>query len=411
MKIKVMNLFLSVLLSLSLVACGSPFANKDMSSEQTSNSSLYTVGSESNQNSTSAYSNTQSDTESAQTNADESTEVVITEANNTVQNSNDVQVVKENNKEQVTQAQNNVTQSNSNSSDSNTVIGGSVLLETKQEAATSAPIVGNGNTSSVTVNSVSNNFDFIEASGSFKSYEAYVQYLKNSGATYVSSTEEAIAIIKNAIKTSQYGVNLCFSGNVDTNLLVNALPKDTTLSGYYDINISECEYKSNKFYFGVKFTWWTSPSEEAVVNALVAQVLPSLNQGTTYNKIKNVHDYIANNVNYDEDTLAGLADKYSAYDALIGHSAVCQGYALAFQKFMDAMGIESCIAKGDINVAGASGPHAWNLVKLNGSWYSVDCTWDGQDNTTKYNYFLIGANEYPYGITGGISLAASKYIN
>ena len=356
----------------------------------------------SDQNIIADNSSTQSETESAQ--ANEST-TDATEINSSAHDTNDLQTTKE----QVTQKQNDATTAD-NSATSNTVIN-NVVLDTKQEAATQAPIVGNGNASTVTQATSENGFSFIEASGSFKTWDAYVQNLKSSGATYVSSTAEAVTAINNACKNAQYGINLCFSGNVDIRSLVNALPQDTTLSGYIDVNVSECQYIYNDYYFGVKFTWWTSPAEEVAVDSLVKQMLPSLNQGTTYDKIKKVHDYICDKANYSTATLTFKADDFSAYDALIGKTAVCQGYALAFQKFMDAMGIEAQIAKGEINTPLAKGSHAWNIVKLNGAWYSIDCTWDGQDDTTRQDYFLLGAKEYPYGITGGISLAASRYIN
>ena len=407
MKIKGLNLFLSVILVLSLVACGSPNANKESSSVPSNDySTLYTLDSNSDKSTIADNTSTQLDTESEQ--ANEST-ANATEVNNNAQNSNDLQVAKEvSNKEQVTQAENNDTANNS-TTQSNAVID-NVVLDTKKEAATQAPIVGNGNSSTATQSTSANSFSFIEASGSYKTLDSYMQYLKSSGATYVSSTAEAITAIKNVCKNAQNGINLCFSSNVDIPSLVDALPKDTTLSGYIDVNVSACEYIYNDYYFGAKFTWWTTPSEETAVNSLVAQVLPTLNQGTTYDKIKNVHDYICNTANYSNATLTGAADDFSAYDALIGKLAVCQGYALSFQKFMDAMGIEAQIVKGDIRTPLANGSHAWNIVKLNGAWYSVDCTWDGQDDTTRYDYFLLGAKEYPYGITGGISLAASRYI-
>ena len=405
MKIKGLNLFLSIILVLSLVACGTPNTNKDLSLVQTNSSTLSTTGSKGDQSTIADNTSTQAETERAQSIVDESIENT-TEVNNNTQNS-DLQAAKESNsKEQVTQAQNN----NSVVSNSNTVID-NVVLDSKQEEATKAPIVGNGFNNNATQTNSMNGFSFIESTGSFKNVTAYVQYLKDSGATYVSSTAEAVAAINNVCKTAQSGINLCFSDNVDTTALVNALPKDTSLSGYIDVNVSECEYTYTDYYFGAKFTWWNLASEESAVKSLVDQVLPSLNKGTTYNKITNVHDYICDNVNYCYETLAGTAQNFSSYDALIGHKSVCQGYALAFQKFMDTMGIPCFIAKGNVMVNGSSGPHAWNIVQLDGKWYSVDCTWDGQEDLTKHDYFLLGASEDPHGSSFGISLATSKYIN
>ena len=398
MKTKGLHLLLSAILVLSLTACGTQNANNESSSALYNDSTISALASNSDQNIIKDNLTTKAEPESVQANTGEGP-TSATELNTSTLSANDAQATEE----QVTQKQSDTTPVD-NSTPSNPVIN-NVVIDTKQEDATLAPIVG-----TVVQTTSQNNFSFIESAGSFKSSGAYMQYLKDSGATYVSSTADAITAIKDVCKNAQKGINLCFSSNVDIALLKSALPQDNTLSGYIDINVSECEYVYNSYYFGAKFTWWTSSSQEATVDSLVAQVLPSLNQGTTYDKIKNVHDYICNAANYSNATLTNAAQDFSAYDALIVKLAVCQGYALAFQKFMDAMGIEAYIVKGDIITSVANGSHAWNVVKLNGAWYSVDCTWDGQDDNTTYNYFLLGAKEYPYGITGGISLAASKYI-
>lgn len=61
---------------------------------------------------------------------------------------------------------------------------------------------------------------------------------------------------------------------------------------------------------------------------------------------------------------------YTAYGALVEGDAVCQGYALAYKLLLDKCGIDSVLVTS--NEMG----HAWNLVKLDGSWYHVDVTWD-----------------------------------
>jgi len=396
MKIKGLNLFLSVILVLSLASCGTPNANRELPSTQSSDLTLATIGSDCNQKTNADNASTQSETESAQAIESAANAIELTTG---AQNTNETQTTKE----QVTQKQ---TEAATVASSPEIVAN---VVQKNNEVI--APIT----------NEVipSNDFKLISLTNQkFGSENEFIQYLKTNGATYVASTSEAIAIINTTCKSANPGVNLCFSGNVDIDALINAFPQDLTLSKYIDMNIRRVEFNciqlgdSSSYYFGAKFTWWTTPTEEAAVDSLVKNMLPTLNQGTTtYDKIKNVHDYICNIANYSDATLNGTADDFSAYDALYGKLAVCQGYALAFQKFMDAMGIESQIVKGDINTPLAVGSHAWNVVKLNGAWYSVDCTWDGQFDITIHDYFLLGAKEYPYGITGGISLAPSKYIN
>ncbi|MBR2760677.1 MAG: Ig-like domain-containing protein [Solobacterium sp.] len=78
-----------------------------------------------------------------------------------------------------------------------------------------------------------------------------------------------------------------------------------------------------------------------------------------------LHDAVVLRNNYDL-----TYSKYNAYNALVEQSSVCQGYALAYLYFCNELGIE-CEFVSSVEMG-----HAWNRVKLGGSWYYVDCTWD-----------------------------------
>lgn len=114
---------------------------------------------------------------------------------------------------------------------------------------------------------------------------------------------------------------------------------------------------------------------------------------TEEEKIKTVHDYIVNNTKYDKDRSDNKIKKYHsdiAYGALIEHYAICGGYADSMKIFLDRLGIE--------NFKIASENHIWNFVKVNGSWYHLDLTWDDPVTDTgedilEYDYFLITTDE------------------
>ncbi len=82
-------------------------------------------------------------------------------------------------------------------------------------------------------------------------------------------------------------------------------------------------------------------------------------------KVIYIHDYLVTNTDYDL-TYRG----HRGYDALVNHSAVCEGYAMAFDDLVNRLGIPSVVISSD------ACNHAWNAVSLNGKWYYVDCTWD-----------------------------------
>ena len=101
-------------------------------------------------------------------------------------------------------------------------------------------------------------------------------------------------------------------------------------------------------------------------------------------KVVAAHDYIIRNCVYnlvgiDEDTL--IEDDFSAYGVFVKGVAVCEGYAKAFNMLMDIADIDCIMVTGTIGEDEI--PHAWNMVKLDDSWYHVDVTYDDPYPETK----------------------------
>jgi len=118
--------------------------------------------------------------------------------------------------------------------------------------------------------------------------------------------------------------------------------------------------------------------------AVVDQILDSMPDGMDQEqKALYLHDYIVTHCQYDVPTLKNNYDsklekgKYNAYNVLVEHSAVCQGYALAYAYLCKRAGLEVYLVTSDDN------NHAWNLVVIDGIYYFVDCTWD--DPVDVYN--------------------------
>lgn len=138
----------------------------------------------------------------------------------------------------------------------------------------------------------------------------------------------------------------------------------------------------------------TNAEQEAQLTEAVNSALSGLNlEGkTTYEKIRSIYDYICDNVNYDYEGLNddGNTIKYTAYGALINGKSVCQGYAVLFYRMCMDAGIPARVIRG----YGNGGAHAWNIVEINGYYYNVDVTWDGQDSITTHNYFLKNMDDF-----------------
>ena len=128
-------------------------------------------------------------------------------------------------------------------------------------------------------------------------------------------------------------------------------------------------------------------------------ILSNLNGKSDYEKIKMVHDYLINSIEYD--STISKDNIYDIYGALVSRVCVCEGYAKAFQYLMNEVGIDNVIVIGTaVNSNGQAENHAWNYAKLNENWYAIDTTWDDPiligngilPEESKYKYFLKGSN-------------------
>lgn len=104
----------------------------------------------------------------------------------------------------------------------------------------------------------------------------------------------------------------------------------------------------------------------------------------TFQKVKMVHDLLAERNSYG-DPAEWLS--HSAYSALApggGGKPVCDGYSKAFKVVCGILGIPCAMP--------SSNDHMWNNVKMDdGNWYNVDLTWDDDGEQVEYDYFLVGS--------------------
>ena len=120
-----------------------------------------------------------------------------------------------------------------------------------------------------------------------------------------------------------------------------------------------------------------------------------------YDKIREVHNWLIDNIEYDVNLNAD--EPYSISGALTEGKAVCEGYARSFKYIMDELEIPCVLVSGTgTNSNGETESHAWNYVQLDGNWYAVDVTWDDPiivgngyvAEDTHYRHFLRGQNTF-----------------
>lgn len=201
---------------------------------------------------------------------------------------------------------------------------------------------------------------------------------------------------------------------------ITARQETVVLSGNYAVEeirfvVKQVKSEHPELFWLSDYTIWTKdsaseielemPSEYQNLDQMSAQLDSAVNiiveqvphQWSDYEKILFVHDYIVEHTEYDtagaESNVHGIWG--TAYGCLVQHSAVCEGYAKAFQLIMQRLGIECGICDG----LGKGALHAWNYVNLNGNYYWIDVTWDDpvlskQDaddtkSNLRRNYLLI----------------------
>ena len=195
-------------------------------------------------------------------------------------------------------------------------------------------------------------------------YVKNTEYIKNIG--YVKKAE----YIKNIeyVKKAEYIKNTEYAENIDTdadmNILRSNLDKDIT------------------------------------------KLADGLRSEDIARTILNAYNYIYYNTEPKSDNSIAKTDSdilYNIYYNKIGDS---EGYALFFKKLMDCYGYECQIEYG----TSESGDNAWNVVKISGEWYYVNCYADDVAGTPE-NYCLAGSDRVQHGSYGDITLATVSYFD
>ena len=113
------------------------------------------------------------------------------------------------------------------------------------------------------------------------------------------------------------------------------------------------------------------------INALTHRISTNIaSLSTDFEKAFYIHNYIVNHMNYAYKADGTTPEDASWAHNLVGCSAyrlgVCESYAETFYYVCMCNNIDCLIVTGK----GKGENHAWNLVKIDGTWYGVDCTWD-----------------------------------
>jgi hypothetical protein len=130
-----------------------------------------------------------------------------------------------------------------------------------------------------------------------------------------------------------------------------------------------------------------TPDKYSHDNAVLAEYLGKLAKNDL-EKARLIYSWIATHIRYDDEAFnTGNYKNESADSVLERRTAVCSGFSSLFHKLGLLMGLEvekvSGYAKGYKFQPGdkfSSTNHAWNVVKIDGTWQLVDVTWGSVDS-------------------------------
>lgn len=123
---------------------------------------------------------------------------------------------------------------------------------------------------------------------------------------------------------------------------------------------------------------------EAELEAAVASILSKVTATDPFEKEAQLMRLLCEKVTYTTDPNDPMI--YSAYGALVGGRALCEGYSRAMQLLLLQSGIPCTTVTGVANGEG----HMWNLVQLGSNWYNLDATWnDTTGGFVSYEYFNL----------------------
>ena len=142
-----------------------------------------------------------------------------------------------------------------------------------------------------------------------------------------------------------------------------------------------------------RLAWSTDVNVNANLVAADLAKAATLAGGSDRDKIKFVHDWIIRNTAYNMTSYNSnkyLPTDYRPAGPLVMGTAVCSGYAEAFDLVMEMLGIPCKVV--------SSTDHAWNEVYVDGQWLSIDVCWDDPvpdrpGVVYRYTYFLISPEQ------------------
>lgn len=166
---------------------------------------------------------------------------------------------------------------------------------------------------------------------------------------------------------------------------------------YVDFYEHAIVYQGSKIFLKPIYTL----NEETVKNLQlriqheITPILKKMEGNSPADVVRFAHDWLVERCVYSEDSVYPKGS-YNILGPFLCKSCVCSGYSLAFKYLLDIMRVRCMVVCGQsVHQDGKSGPHAWNLVIINGNSYHIDVTYSFKLDHNIYSraYYLLSTRE------------------
>ena len=161
-----------------------------------------------------------------------------------------------------------------------------------------------------------------------------------------------------------------------------------------DINYS---WAADYDYFGQSISWSYNIDEAALkerissVSAVMQGFLDLVSpEDDEADRVQTLYHAFCPLMTYDHDAAVSREEIDSCY-VLLEHRGICYGFSCVFSQLMSQAGLYETIASGEMT---SGEGHIWNCVRVNGSFYYFDTTFElNYKGGTAYVYYGMTAEE------------------
>lgn len=171
-------------------------------------------------------------------------------------------------------------------------------------------------------------------------------------------------------------INNLFIQNSVVNISTFNLDNVENVNVYHSFNMGNM-IDSDKIPFGtgtfLNEEYVIDPQYDARITEIAKSIYNKSNK-TTEDIIKKTTLYVIDNMTYDEDW---IYEDLNLNDAILNKKmGVCEHYAHLESQILNKLGIFTVNVVGYVDKANPkTSTHAWNVLYVNGKWYSLDVTW------------------------------------